>query len=211
VIAVVDYGIGNLRSAEKALAHIGADARLVADPEEVAVAHAVVVPGVGAFGRCAEALRNTGLAAAVEDAVARGVPFLGICIGFQLLFEGSDEDPGAKGLGILEGVVRALPETEKRPQMQWNRLTRVGEQGRRASMLEGLGDSPWVYFVHSYAPVPGPGSKDAVIATCEYGVSVVAAVEKGPVWGTQFHPEKSSKTGLGLLANFVHAAVGSVG
>jgi imidazole glycerol-phosphate synthase subunit HisH len=200
LIAVVDYGIGNLRSAEKALGHLGADARLVSDPDEVSTSSAVVLPGVGAFGRCSEALKSSGLEAAVLDALGRGVPFLGICIGFQLLFEGSDEDPAADGLGVLSGVVRALPESEKRPQMQWNRLHRTGTQSR---MLDGLDEEPWAYFVHSYAPIPAASSAASVIATCDYGGEVVAAVESGTLWGTQFHPEKSSRTGLALLANFV--------
>src|SRR5580698_7735666 len=114
MIAVVDYGIGNLRSAEKALAHLGADARLVSDPDEVVAASAVVLPGVGAFGRCSEALRTTGLGVAVREVIGRGVSFLGICIGFQLLFEGSEEDPQVPGLGILGGIVRAIPEGQKR-------------------------------------------------------------------------------------------------
>jgi glutamine amidotransferase len=206
LIAVVDYGIGNLRSAEKALEHLGADARLVSDPDEVSASSAVVLPGVGAFGRCSEALKSSGLEAAVLDALGRGVPFLGICIGFQLLFEGSEEDPAVEGLGVLAGVVRALPESEKRPQMQWNRLHRTRTPGRAATesrMLDGLEEEPWVYFVHSYAPVPGASSAASVIATCDYGGEVVAAVESGTLWGTQFHPEKSSRTGLALLANFV--------
>jgi glutamine amidotransferase len=199
MIAVVDYGIGNLRSAEKALSHIGADARLVSDPDEVVAASAVVLPGVGAFGRCSEALRTTGLGEAVTEVIGRGVGFLGICIGFQLLFEGSEEDPQATGLGILGGVVRSIPEGQKRPQMQWNRLDRV----RSSRMLEGLAESPWMYFVHSYAPAPDVATSGSVVATCDYGGSVVAAVENGTVWGTQFHPEKSSGAGLALLRNFV--------
>ncbi len=208
MIAVVDYGIGNLRSAEKALAHLGADARLVSDPDEVAAASAVVLPGVGAFGRCSEALRKTGLSSAVRDALDRNVPFLGICIGFQLLFEGSEEDPSAEGLGVLGGVVRALSPDEKRPQMQWNRLDRVKGSGEQCRMLTGLGSSPWVYFVHSFAPEPAPSCEGAVVATCEYGSTVVAAIEQGTLWGTQFHPEKSSHAGLALLENFVNAAAG---
>jgi imidazole glycerol-phosphate synthase subunit HisH len=206
MIAVVDYGIGNLRSAQKALEHLGADARLVSDPEIVASSDAVVVPGVGAFGRCADAMHSTGLDAAVKHAVDRGARVLAICIGFQLLFEGSDEDPAAKGLGVLEGIVRSLPEGVKRPQMQWNRLQRTEPTGNASRMLEGLGESPWMYFVHSYAPDPAPPDRRTVVATCEYGGPVVAAVERDGVWGTQFHPEKSSRAGLGLLSNFVGAA-----
>ncbi|MFZ0667314.1 MAG: imidazole glycerol phosphate synthase subunit HisH [Acidimicrobiales bacterium] len=202
MIAVVDYGIGNLRSAEKALHRTGSDAMLVDDPDRVVEADAVVLPGVGHFGRCAQALRETGLAAAVMDVLDRGVPFLGICVGFQLLFEGSEEDPKATGLGVFDGVVRALPESVKRPQIQWNRLVRTDTPAR---MFEGLGDEPWLYFVHSYAPEPTPASYNAVVATCEYGKTVVSAVERGLTWGTQFHPEKSSRTGIALLANFARA------
>src|SRR5688500_4208261 len=127
LIAVLDYEIGNLRSAQKALQHVGADARLTADAGLVRDAAAVVLPGVGAFGRCMEALRRTGLDALAHDAVERSVPFLGICIGMQMLFEGSEESPGEPGLGILPGTVRLLPDGVKRPQMQWNVLERRGD------------------------------------------------------------------------------------
>ena len=199
MIAVLDYGIGNLRSAEKALQRVGADARLVADPDEAAAADAVVLPGVGAFGRCAEALARTGLGTAALDAVDRGVPFLGICVGFQLLFEGSEEDPDVPGLGVLTGTVRRLPDGVKHPQMQWNTLA-VG----RSALLAGVPDPAWVYFVHSYAP---ERTADTT-STCDYGGPVVATAERGPVWGPQFHPEKSGAVGLGILANFVAAAGG---
>ena len=197
MIAVLDYGIGNLRSAEKALQRVGGDAHLVADPDAAATADAVVLPGVGAFGRCAEALEQTGLGAAARDAVGRGVPFLGICVGFQLLYEGSEEDPAAPGLGVLTGTVRRLPAGVKHPQMQWNTLT-VGD----SALLAGVPDPAWVYFVHSYAP---ERTADTT-STCDYGGEVVATAERGPVWGTQFHPEKSGAVGLGILANFVAAA-----
>lgn len=199
MIAVLDYGIGNLRSAEKALQHLGADAKLISDPDVAADADGVVLPGVGAFGRCALALGSSGLKSVAVDALHGGRPFLGVCVGFQLLFEGSDEAPGVDGIGFFPGVVRQLPATMKRPQMQWNRLDR--RAGRASAMLAGMGEDSWVYFVHSYAPEDGPD----VVATCEYGAEVVAAVERGPVWGTQFHPEKSGADGLALLSNFVAA------
>ena len=199
MIAVLDYGIGNLRSAEKALQHLGADARLVEDPEIAADADAVVLPGVGEFGRCAAALRASGLDAAARDAVARGIPFLGICVGFQVLYEESEEDPSAKGLGILPGTVRALPDGVKHPQMQWNILDR--RPGSGTGLLDGLPEEPWVYFVHSYAPEVTADTS----ATCEYGGTITAAAERGPVWGTQFHPEKSGAVGLRILQNFVDA------
>jgi imidazole glycerol-phosphate synthase subunit HisH len=196
VIAVLDYGIGNLRSAEKALQHLGADAQLVDDPDRAASADGVVLPGVGAFGRCAAALEASGLGAVARDAVRRGLPFLGICVGFQLLYEGSEEDPSAAGLGVLPGTVRRLPDGVKHPQMQWNVLD-VGE----SRLLRGAPDPAWVYFVHSFAPE----RTEDTTSTCDYGGPVVATAERGPVWGTQFHPEKSGTVGLGILANFVAA------
>ena len=202
MIAVLDYGIGNLRSAQKALEKVGAEARLTADPDEVAAAEGVVLPGVGAFGRCMEALREAGLEGPARDAIDRGVPFLGICIGMQLLYEGSEEDPSTRGMGVLGASVRRLPDGVKRPQMQWNRLDAV-DAG--SPVLAGLDDGAWVYFVHSFAPEPSP----EVVATCDYGGPVVAAVQRGTLWATQFHPEKSGAAGLRLLANFVAAAGGT--
>ena len=197
-IAVLDYGIGNLASAHKALVHLGAVARLVTEPEDAAGAAGVVVPGVGAFGRCADALRRTGMADVVTDALRRGTPLLGICVGYQLLYEGSEEAPAVEGLGVLAGTVRALPEGVKRPQMQWNQLHR---KSASSGLMSGLPEQPWVYFVHSFAPEV----TDDVVATCDYGGDVVAAAERGSVWGTQFHPEKSGTNGLAILANFVEA------
>jgi glutamine amidotransferase len=194
-IAVLDYGIGNLRSAQKALERVGADATLTADPDEVAAAAGVVLPGVGAFGRCMAALERTGLDVVARDAVASGRPFLGICIGLQLLYDGSEEDPGRAGLGILPGTIRRLPEGVKHPQMQWNTLDIV----RPSALLEAVPDPAWVYFVHSYAP----DDPDNVVATCDYGGPVCAAVERGNVAATQFHPEKSGSVGLGVLAGWV--------
>ena len=202
MIAVLDYGIGNLRSAEKALQRVGGDARLVDDPDRAAGADGIVLPGVGAFGPCAAALEASGLGAVARDAVARGLPFLGICIGFQLLYEGSEEDPSAVGLGILPGTVRRLADGVKHPQMQWNVLE-IGD----SRLLAGVPDPAWVYFVHSYAPE----RTDDTTATCDYGGPVVAAAERGPVWGTQFHPEKSGSVGLGILGNFVAAVAASTG
>jgi glutamine amidotransferase len=230
VIAVLDYGIGNLRSAEKALQHVGSDARLVSDPAEAARADGVVLPGVGAFGPCARALRERGLDTVALDAIARGVPFLGICIGFQLLYEGSEEDPSTPGLGVLPGMVRALPAGVKHPQMQWNVLDVVGpaaangpaaadaeatapgadatvdpEPNADPGLLAGIPDPAWVYFVHSFAPeVTGETT-----STCDYGGTVTASAGLGPVWGTQFHPEKSGPVGLGILANFVRRVDGT--
>ncbi len=197
MIAVLDYGIGNLRSAQKGLERMGADARLTADPGLIAEASGVVLPGVGAFGPCMAALRDTGLDVQARSAIASGRPFLGICIGLQLLYEDSEEAPGIVGLGVLPGTVRLLPGGVKRPQMQWNRL----EVKAPGPMLDGL-DGAWVYFVHSYVAPLG----DNVMATCDYGGPVVAAVADGNVWATQFHPEKSARPGLRLLENFVNRA-----
>jgi glutamine amidotransferase len=196
VIAVLDYGIGNLRSAEKALQRVGGDAHLITDPAGAIGATGVVLPGVGAFGRCMEALRATGLDRVALDAVADRTPFLGICVGMQMLYDGSDEDAAVSGLGVLAGKIRLLPDGVKRPQMQWNRLDPVVPN---SPMLAGLGDRPWLYFVHSYAPE----LSDDVVATCDYGGPVVAAAARDRVWATQFHPEKSGPAGLRLLANFV--------
>jgi glutamine amidotransferase len=199
-IAVLDYGIGNLRSAEKALQHVGANAKLVTDPSEVEAADAVVLPGVGAFGACARALRESGLEAPARAAVGAGIPFFGVCIGFQLLYQGSVESPDAQGLGVFDGTVERLPDGVKHPQMQWNQLVALGE-GEPAP-LRGLGEQPWVYFVHSYAPPVG----EETVAVCHYGGPVAALVTRDKLWGAQFHPEKSGRSGLGLLSNFVALA-----
>jgi glutamine amidotransferase len=198
-IAVLDYGIGNLRSAEKALQHVGAAARLVTDAGEVEAADAVVLPGVGAFGACARALRESGLETPARQAIDAGVPFFGVCIGFQLLYQGSVESPGAEGLGVFAGQVDALPRGVKHPQMQWNRLESADEQGEEPAPLRGLGPRPWMYFVHSFAPPVG----DETVAVCDYGGRVAALIARGTLWGAQFHPEKSGATGLKLLSNFV--------
>jgi glutamine amidotransferase len=197
MIAVLDYGIGNLRSAEKALQHVGADARLTDDPSVIRSASGVVLPGVGAFGRCMDALERTGLDALAREAAAGDVPFLGICIGMQLLYESSEESPERPGLGALPGVVRRLPDGVKHPQMQWNTVD--VRDGNASYLFDGLDDPAWFYFVHSYAPDDATNA----VATCEYGGQVVVAVERGNVAATQFHPEKSGTNGLRLLGNFV--------
>jgi len=198
-IAVLDYGIGNLRSAEKALQHLGAPAALTGDPVVARRAAGVVLPGVGAFGRCMEQLRACGLEKAVHEAVEEGRPFLGICVGMQMLFDGSEEAPGVPGLRVVEGEVRRLPAGLRTPHMGWNTL----EVRPGSALFAGLPAGAWLYFVHSYAPVPADPA--IVAATTDYGGPVVAAVERGPLWATQFHPEKSGANGLGLLGNFVRA------
>jgi glutamine amidotransferase len=203
-IAVVDYGIGNLRSAEKALQHLDADAALTSDRRAIESADAVVLPGVGAFGACMQALRTAGLEGATRAAATDGRPFLGICIGMQMLFDGSDESPDVTGLGVVPGRVTRLPKTVRLPQMGWNTLDLVA--GSRLGAQ--LPDPAWLYFVHSYAPEPDDPA--VVAAWCDYGRRFPAAIEGGPVWATQFHPEKSGAAGLRMLGNFVAAVDGRV-
>jgi imidazole glycerol-phosphate synthase subunit HisH len=198
LVAVLDYGIGNLHSAQKAIERMGADARLTADSALIADADGVVLPGVGAFGACMDALRAAGLEQPALDAVRAGRPFLGICVGMQMLFTGSEEDSRAAGLGVIPGTIRWIPAGVKRPQMQWNQL-HVRLAGD--PMLTGLDGGAWVYFVHSLHGVPD--DPDVVAATCEYGPTLNAAFRLGNVFAAQFHPEKSSRDGLRLLANFV--------
>ena len=200
LIAVLDYGIGNLRSAQKALQKVGADARLTNDAGLVRDAHAVVLPGVGAFGACMTALRESGLESLVHERIDGGKPFLGICVGMQMLFDDSEENPGAKGLGVISGTVRYLPDAVKRPQMQWNHV----HIRRLDPMFANLPAEPWMYFVHSLHPVPLDDS--CIVATTDYGCAVTAAVRIDNVFAVQFHPEKSAVDGLALLGNFVDAA-----
>ena len=206
VIAVLDYGIGNLRSAEKALQKVGGDARLTRDPAFVASADAVVLPGVGAFGACMDALRGAGLEDVVYGAVDSGRPFLGICVGMQMLFTSSQEDLDARGLDIISGTVKWIPPGVKRPQMQWNKLsfTQPDDAMFEGELLRDASNGSWVYFVHSLHGVPMDPS--LVAATCDYGVTLNAAFRQDNVFATQFHPEKSGASGLALLDNFVKAA-----
>ena len=198
LVAVLDYGIGNLHSAQKAIERMGADARLTADPAVIDAADGVVLPGVGAFGACMDALRAAGLERPALDAVQSGRPFLGICVGMQMLFTSSEEDTGATGLGVIPGTIRWIPAGVKRPQMQWNQLhVRLADD----PMLDGLDGGAWVYFVHSLHGVPD--DPNVVAATCDYGATLNAAFRLGNVFAAQFHPEKSSRDGLRLLANFV--------
>ena len=203
LIAILDYGIGNLHSAHKGFQHVGADARLTADRGLIAEADGVVLPGVGAFAPCMAALGRTGLDEAAVSAVESGRPFMGICVGMQVLFSGSEEAPGNTGLAVFNRKVRWLSDSVKRPQIQWNVLDRRCDH----PMLDGLGPTPWVYFVHSLAPEDG----DDVIAVCHYGGPVTAAVARDGVWAAQFHPEKSSAAGLRILANFVGACAEAAG
>jgi imidazole glycerol-phosphate synthase subunit HisH len=197
-IAVLDYGIGNLPSVCKSMERSGADAFVTNDEREIALADAVVLPGVGAMGRCMESLDEYRLRLPVLEAISSGRPFLGICVGMQMLHLGSEEFGGVEGLGVFAGTVRLLPDTVKRPQMQWN----VVRTRKPSVLLHDLGETPWMYFVHSFAPE----LHDDVVGVCDYGVEIASVVERGNVMGTQFHPEKSSRSGLAMLANFVEAA-----
>lgn len=204
IVAVLDYGIGNMRSAQKGLERVGVDARLTDDVGLIADAAAVVLPGVGHFGTCMSRLRRAGLDEVAVDAASSGRPFLGICVGMQMLFEGSEEAPGVEGLGVFPGISRLIPGGLPRPQMQWNKLDLVGLD---CPLLAGLSDDIWMYFVHSYA---AETEADYVVATCDYGADLTAMVQRdGSVWATQFHPEKSGERGRELAANFV-AAIGVV-
>lgn len=202
-IAVLDYEIGNLRSAQKALEHVGANAVLTADASVAMAADAVVLPGVGAFGACMQSLRACGLETVVHDVVQQGIPFMGICVGMQMLFDESDEDAGVAGLGVIPGAVKWIPSNVQRPQMQWNQLTITSHD----PLFEGLGEHPWMYFVHSFHGVPTNSSD--VVATVQYGETLNVAFRRGNVFAAQFHPEKSSMAGLSLLRNFVNSVSAS--
>jgi imidazole glycerol-phosphate synthase subunit HisH len=198
LVAVLDYDIGNLRSAQKWLERAGADARLTNDPGLIADAVGVVLPGVGHFSTCMAQLRGAGLEQPAMDAVASHRPFLGICVGMQMLFDGSEEAPEVRGLGVLPGTSRLIRSEHPVPHMQWNRLD-VSQPG--CELLVGLPEQPWVYFVHSYAV-----ETDAthIVASCEYGPDLTAMVQLADsAWATQFHPEKSGEVGQLVAENFM--------
>jgi glutamine amidotransferase len=201
VIGVCDYGVGNLRSVERALRASGAEPVISDEPDTIAACAGVVLPGVGAFVIAARALNDRGLGEAILHVALAGGPVLGVCLGYQLLFERSDEGPGGKGLGLLHGdVTRLAPGAGlKVPHMGWNTLTGVVPS---SMLLSGVDAGSYMYFVHSYAATPLPGD---VVATTDYGGQFAAAVESGNVSGTQFHPEKSGAAGLRVYANFVAA------
>jgi imidazole glycerol phosphate synthase glutamine amidotransferase subunit len=195
VIAIFDYGAGNLRSVENTLAEIGAAYTLVRDEAGLRAASKIVLPGVGHFGQIMRALDEMNVRGAFLERIAAGVPFLGICLGLQALFQASDEAPGVEGLGLIDGTVRRFPETARVPQMGWNQL----EPCRPARLLAGMQPQPYLYFAHSYyAPV-----NDATAATCTYTLAYTALLEKDNVFGVQFHPEKSGPVGLQIMKNFV--------
>jgi glutamine amidotransferase len=196
-LAILDYGMGNLRSVEKALERVGADAEITADPSRVESADGVVLPGVGAFPKAMSRVHEIGLDELVAGRIEAGVPVLGICLGMQLLFESSVENEGAGGLGLLGGIVAPLEANGyKVPHIGWSPV-----RWEHSSLLtQGLGEETPFYFVHSFAP--RPASVEDVLGTAAYGGRFACAIERPPLYGVQFHPEKSSSAGLGLLANF---------
>ena len=198
-VAVVDYGMGNRRSVEKAFEHVGAEVRVTGDHEAIRDADAVVVPGVGAFPEAMRRLSAAGLDGVIRERARHGTPVLGICLGMQLLFESSAEHEGSAGLGLLPGEVTAL-EAPKLPHIGWNRVALE----RPSGLTAGLGDAAAFYHVHSL--VCRPSDPSDVIGTGEYGESFCSIVERENVFGAQFHPEKSSRDGLALLRNFVGIA-----
>lgn len=206
LIAVIDYGIGNLGSAHKALLAIGAKSELVSRARELDGISGVVLPGVGSFGACVNALRSTGLDEVVLSAIEAGIPLLGICVGMQMLYSASEESPGAVGLGIFEAQVAKLKNAPKLPHMSWDQIE-ILNQAPSSPLLDGFSGDEWFYFVHSFAPE----ISEHTLATCEFGTRFAAIVGRDNVFGTQFHPEKSSKVGLKLLANFVKICGDRVG
>jgi imidazole glycerol-phosphate synthase subunit HisH len=201
VIAVLDYGMGNLRSVEKALEHVGAEVEITYAAERVRAAEAVILPGVGAFPKAMEAIRDRGLDELVHERRSAGVPVLGICLGMQLLFDSSVELGGAEGLGLLPGEVRGLDARGlKVPQIGWNPVS----WRRDSPLTQGLPSPCAFYHANSFAP--RPADDDTVLGTAEYGSEFVSVVERPPVYGLQSHPEKSGPDGLRLLKNFVSLA-----
>ncbi len=203
MIAIIDYDAGNIKSVEKALQFLGQEAVITSDRETIMNADKAILPGVGAFGDAMNKIRERGLEEVIHDFVDTGKPFLGICLGLQLIFEKSEESPEATGLGLLKGTITKIPTevngvNQKVPQIGWNNIV-VNPDSK---LLAGLGDNPYVYFVHSY--YLKAENSDEVAATTEYGVKIDCAVEKGNVMATQFHPEKSSEVGLKILTNFIN-------
>ena len=201
MIAVIDYGVGNLFSVEKALAALGAEVRVTSDAAEIAAADKIVLPGVGAFGDCMKNLTATGLIPTIRACVAKGTPLLGICVGLQILFEGSEESPGVAGLGLLKGMVRKIQAPGlKVPHMGWNSLI-ITEPRQSVDLFKELSVKPYVYFVHSYHAVPA--DRSIITSATVYGELLTASVAAGNIQATQFHPEKSGDVGLTILKNFI--------
>ncbi|MCH5209717.1 MAG: imidazole glycerol phosphate synthase subunit HisH [Oscillospiraceae bacterium] len=198
MIAIIDYGAGNLHSVKNALDFLGAQCIITGDRDEILNADKVILPGVGAFGDAMKSLEDNGLSETVKQAIDSGKPFLGICLGLHLLFEESEESPGAKGLGVFKGKVVKIPDRGlKIPHMGWNSITLA----KSSKIFNNIGEAPYVYFVHSY--YIQPSDKEIVSAYTEYGQSLSIAVENDNVFATQFHPEKSGEVGMKILKNFI--------
>ena len=198
-VTIIDYGAGNVPSVERALQRLGAESQRTGSPEDISKAQALLLPGVGHYAALVRALDQQRLRAPLVEAIQRGVPFLGICLGLQVLFESSAEAPELRGLRLLPGKVCALPATVKLPHMGWNQIT----ANRESRLLRGIDSGAYFYFAHSYA---APDSNGATSATCFYGGSFAAAVESQSLCGVQFHPEKSGDAGSRLLQNFLRMA-----
>jgi len=195
-LAIIDYGMGNLRSVQKGLEKVGLSAEITGEPGKVLAAPGVILPGVGAFEDAMANLTGTGFVPAIKEVVSRGTPFLGICLGMQLLFTASEENGLHRGLDLLPGRVKRLPPGMKVPHMGWNQL----EIRNRETLLKGLDDGDYFYFVHSY--YAEPEDEGVIIATSDYGINFPAVVGRDNLYGIQFHPEKSSQLGLKILKNF---------
>ncbi len=199
MIAIIDYGAGNLSSVKKALDFLGADSEITQDRDKILSASHIILPGVGSFGDAMASMRERGLVDTVKESALSGKPFLGICLGLQLLFERSDESVGAEGLGLLKGSIVTIPKDMglKVPHMGWNSVSLKQNDG----IFSGIRDNSYFYFVHSY--YLKDADCDVVAGTAQYGVEIQCAVQKGKLCATQFHPEKSSEVGLRLLKNFI--------
>lgn len=204
MIAIIDYGAGNIQSVNKALKHIGCDTVVTKDKDIIMRADGAVLPGVGSFGDTMNTMTQYGIKDTVLDYTQSGKPFLGICLGLQLLFPSSEESPEASGLGIFDGTITKIPSGEglKIPHIGWNSL----DIKKNSGILKGIDGNPYVYFVHSY--YLNASDKSIVSAQTDYGVSIDASIEKGNVFATQFHPEKSGETGLKILKNFADIVKG---
>ncbi len=198
MIAIIDYGAGNLRSVEKALEFLGFRAKISASPDEILKADKIILPGVGAFGDCMNSIRGAGLDVCIKEAIDKNKPFLGICLGLQLLLESSEESPGAKGLSIFKGGNIKIPKKHglKIPHMGWNAIS----YDKSCPIFDGIGENPYMYFVHSY--YIKPENSGIICASTDYGSKLPIAVWSNNIFATQFHPEKSGDVGLKILKNF---------